>query len=215
MPTVNQIQIVFDATAVQRINAAGQAVTLVQGVSSYVSGASVQPAVAWVVFQPFEMNQIQWASEFLVYATVTAPQPGAVVMLNSITRAAAGWTYTFEDGQFNGADGQGVAYNVVNQMSGYEMYFGLAQMVEVNGQEATCPLDAVPVLLGQEGTFQPTGEFSIFLSTAARNGTVVPDIPASALTFAVAPNQPIAVGFNDATNTFYIVSAESRNAAGA
>src|SRR5262249_47735203 len=153
--------------ALERIIAAGQSITVVNPASSYVAGplksAAVQPTVAWLVFSPYQMNQINFSQQLSVYATVTVPAPPAVIMMNSKAKAAPGTGYKFTNGYFQGDAGSGNSYTVNNQMDGYNLYFGLAQSAEINGKQATSPLNAIAVLQGQQAMLKPLGQISIFL----------------------------------------------------
>jgi len=275
MATQYQLTIIFDQTALIKIHQAGQSVTIVQSVSSYVASALrsetqnippasransiscyaraiafgflncrpikhlvlkcepflkyigldgkewfssgdtpapnannafVPPAVAWLVFSPFQQNTIAWSDEYYLYATVTPLQQPNVILINSMTAGSANMNslYAFNQAQFIGsAGGNGAVYAVTNQMSGPQLYFGLAQQAQINGSTEIGPLTAVSVLLGQSIQFNPNAQVSIFLSSASDNGEMLPSIPQSALTFAITQTS-VVVAYNDATNSFYI-----------
>jgi len=208
-----QITIAFDNESLQKIYHAGQSVTIVNAVSSYVASmlASANAAVAWLAFRPLQQNLVAWDPRPQIYATVTQPAPLATILINSITGqpAQTGALYTFAQGFFSGASGQGLTYNAANQMSGYNIYLGLAQQANVNGQQVIAPQNTTPVLQGQQAMFTPQQQISIFLSTLTQSGSIVPSVPQSALTFTLKPQQQqqLLVSFNSANNTFYLASA--------
>lgn len=209
-----QINIAIDENGLNTITNANQSVTLVQSVVSAAETLAVAPpaVVAWLAFQPLENNQIVWSASYYLYATTTALQTNAVIEFNSQTAAAAqpGWIYTFTQGQFNGSAGTGSSYNLSNQTQGSAFGFGLAVSATVNGTTAFAPLNAAPVLYNEEAFFTPQDIVSIFLSSAGANGTVLPQLPANALNVTLSSQSPTAdVGFNDATNLFYLLSGDS------
>lgn len=121
-----------------------------------------------------------------------------------------GWTYTFAQGMFTGASGTGSTFNANNQTSGVGLSFGLAQSAAVNNAPTFSPLNAIPVLFGETAAFTPDETVTIFLSRYSTPGTVMSQIPSNALTFNLSSQSPNAtLGFNDATNTFYLISGGS------
>jgi hypothetical protein len=73
----------------------------------------------------------------------------------------------------------------------------------VNGNSTSGPLDAAEVLYNEDGYFYPPTAVYVFLSSASANGTVLPEIPGSALQIAITPGLDADVCFNDSTNQFY------------
>ena len=109
-----------------------------------------------------------------------------------------------------GASSADAGIAVANQQTPTAMYeFGLAQQALVNGVSLIAPINALPLLFNEEATFMPTETVSIFLSSYAGNGVPLAGVPTNALTIELTPQTPVAsVGFNDATNAFYLVSLE-------
>ncbi|WP_437962987.1 hypothetical protein WME76_48155 (plasmid) [Sorangium sp. So ce119] len=201
-----QINIDIDDAGLQNIYKSGQAVTLVKSVVSNPVSTGNLP-VAWIEFQPLETNQITWVENYYAYATTTVIQAGATIVMTSQTAAPVqpGYLYTFAQGQFTSASGSGGTYNVVNgQVNGFN--FGLAQQATVNNTATLAPLNSVPVLFNEEVSFTPIETVSIFLSSYINNGVVISQIAGAALTVQLTSQSPTAtVGFNDATNEFYLI----------
>jgi len=208
-----QIDIAISAAGVKTIAGAGQCVTLVQSVGSFVDvaaqGAGAETFVAWQVFPPFEHNVVTWSESYFLYVTTTALETGAVLILSSVTAGPAvpGWTYTLSEGTFTGASGAGDTFNVSNQMSSGSLSFGLAQSATVNGSAALAPLNAVPVLFGQGAQFTLPSTVLLFLSSCNAQGTVIPAVPDNALSVSPSPGSPVKVGFDNAANTFLLLSS--------
>ncbi len=210
-----QISIAIDDAGLQKIYAAGQSVTLVKSVVANPLSSGNLP-VAWLAFQPLESNQITWVENYYMYATTTVLQSGATIQMTSQTQAPVqeGWMYTFEQGQFSGSSGTGDTFNVDNQMSNGFFNFGLAQQATVNNVSTLAPLNAQPVLYNESASFTPIETISIFLSSYSNNGVVISQVASNALVVQLTSQSPTAsVGFNDATNTFYLVSSATRSAA--
>jgi hypothetical protein len=199
-----QLNINIDQTGLTQIYQSGQTVAIAQTVQSGLGSGS---PLAWISFQPFQTNQVTWAPNYYLYASTTQLQPGATVMLMSMTPSPAqfGSTYTFQNGVFTGAAGGPNALNVANLQSGMALAFGVAQHATVNGSNVLAPTNAVTMLYNQTASFTPTGQVFIFLSSISNNGVVLSQIPSSALAVTLTSQNPAAnIGFNDATNTFFL-----------
>jgi hypothetical protein len=208
-----QVNINIDNAGLQAIYAAGQSVTFVKSVVSNPVATGNLP-IAWLTFQPFQSNQVIWIENYSIYASTTIVQSGAVINMTSVTAGSAqlGWLYAFQNGIFTGQSGSGSTFNVSDQVSAPSpLQFGLAQTANVNGVSVTAPLNAVPVLYNQQATFTPQEQISIFLSSYQNNGVVISQVAGNALNVTLSSQNPIAnVGFNDATNSFYLQSAAPR-----
>ncbi len=202
-----QLNISIDANGLQMIYASGQSVTIVKSVVSNPLPGGTLP-VAWTVFQPLEENAVSWTDSYSIYATTTQIMAGAMIVQTSMTPASVqtGWTYTFSNGQFTGAQG-GVsdAFNMSNQQGGM-FNFGLSQQAVVNNVMTMAPLNAIPVLQNQVASFTPIQTISVFLSNASNSGTVLGQVPYNALTFSLSSQVAANIGFNDASNSFYLLS---------
>ncbi|WP_437962986.1 hypothetical protein WME76_48150 (plasmid) [Sorangium sp. So ce119] len=213
-----QVIIGIDSAGLHTIYRAGQAVTVIKCVGGQVmtpKSAATSLPVAWLAFQPLQSNQVMWTETYYAYATTTALQAGAVIVMNSKTGSPAqpGWTYTFAQGQFTSASASGSdsTFNVVNGQSN-DFSFGLAQQATVNNIATVAPVDAMPVLLGEEAYFSPSTTVLLFLSSCTQSGTVLVGSPSSALAIRLSSQSPTAtVGFNDATNQFYLVRPAPRS----
>lgn len=209
-----QINISIDNQGLQTIYNNGLYVTLVKSVVSQPVAQGNLP-IAWVAFQPLQQNQVSWQEQFTMYATTTVLQAGATIVMTSQTNTPVqtGWTYTFEQGQFNGVSGGSQStFNLANQQNG-NFNFGLAQQAIVNNVQVTAPLNAIPVPYNMSATFTPLETISLFLASYSNNGSVISQVASNALVITLSSQNPVAqVGFNDATNTFYLQQAAYRTA---
>lgn len=208
-----QINIDIDEAGLRSIYAAGQAVTFVKSVVSDPLGSGNLP-IAWLAFQPFEVNQVSWIETYYLYATTTTLQAGATIVMTSQTGEPVqpGLIYTFSQGQFdNGVSGGAPdTYNLNNQSQVPNLDFGLAQSASVNNVQTFAPLNAVPVLFNEQASFTPEETLSIFLSSTTNNGSVLSQIASNALEVTLSSQNPVVnLGFNDASNTFYVVPPSS------
>ncbi|WP_394822971.1 hypothetical protein [Pendulispora albinea] len=202
-----QLNIDISSKGLSNIYDSGQTVTLVKSVvTDPLSGGNLP--VAWLAFQPLQSNQVTWMVTYYMYATTTVIQSGATIKMTSKTDTPvqAGWTYPFAQGQFGSVSGTGSTYNVENQSAQGKYQFGLAQQALVNNVQTIAPLNAVPVLYNESATFTPKENISIFLSGATDNGSVISQVSSKALAVTLTSQNPVAnIGFNDTTNTFYLV----------
>jgi len=205
-----QLNIDIDQNGLTSIYNAGQVVTLVKSVVSAPLGGGNLP-IAWVTFQPFLNNSVSWIENYNLYATTTSLQAGATIKQTSVTGVPVmtGWTYTFDKGQFTGAQGGGAGtYNMTNQQHGM-FSFGLSQEAIVNNVTVNAPLNAIPVLFNEAATFTPEEKVSIFLTNVLNNGVVLSQVASNALSITLTSQSPTAnIGFNDATNVFFQESAK-------
>jgi hypothetical protein len=208
-----QLNIAIDSTGLSNIYAAGQAVTLVKSVVSNPLASGNLP-IAWVTFQPFQANAVSWIENYNMYATTTQLTAGAQIVQTSVTGAPVmtGWTYTFETGQFTGAQGgSSGTYNMANDQQGM-FNFGLSQQAMVNNVPVMAPLNAIPVMYNEQASFTPQENVSVFLSNVINNGVVLSQVSSNALAVTLTSQSPTAnIGFNDSTNTFYLQSATQEN----
>ena len=207
-----QLNISIDAEGLQMIYASGQSVTVVKIVVSNPLSGGMLP-VAWTAFQPLEENSVTWSENYYIYATTTPIMAGATIVQTSMTPAPVqtGWTYTFINGQFTGAQGgMSDAFNMINQQ-GNMFNFGLSQQAVINNVPTMAPLNAIPVLNNQLASFTPVQTISVFLSTSYNGGTVLSQVPYNALTFSFSSQMAANIGFNDSTNTFYLISGALRS----
>lgn len=206
-----QLAISIDGNGLQSIYAANMAVTICKQI---IVGGNI--SVGWLNFQPLEENVVSWVENYSFYATTTQLVPGATIMQisNSGAPVQPGWNYVFAQGQFTGGSGGASGtYNLRNQQQGNPLGFGLAQQASVNNVPVMAPLNAVPIPDNQSASFTPTETVSVFLSSASNNGVVLDRIASNALVVTLNAQSPSAqIGFNDATNTFYLYSSEQFSA---
>lgn len=205
------LNISIDSTALGHIYGAGQAVTLVKSVVSNPLASGNLP-VAWVSFSPLQENAVTWQESYNIYATTTVLNAGATIVQTSVTGTPVqtGWIYTFAQGFFIGAQGgAATTYNMTNQQNG-SFSFGLSQQAMINNVMVNAPLNAIPVLYNEGASFTPEENVSIFLSNSVNNGVVLSQVASNALAVTLTSQNPTAnIGFNDATNTFYLESADA------
>jgi hypothetical protein len=205
-----QLKIAIDETGVKRINDVEQQVTIVKSVTPSLNAGNLP--VAWITFSPLMYNTISWVENYGLYSTTQQLQAGATISMTSVTQGTvqAGWTYGFESGIFQGAQGMGDTFNIDNQDDTYPLSFGLAQQAIVNGQTVFSPLNCVPVLYNQDVSFTPIETLSVFLSSYSDNGVVISQVAGNALVVQLTSQNPSAnIGFNDANNTFYLAASAS------
>lgn len=201
-----QLNIAIDSQGLSNIYAAGQAITIVKSVVSNPLASGNLP-VAWLNFQPLEQNSVTWIENYNIYATSTQLNAGATIVQTSVTGAPVqtGWTYTFAQGQFTGAQGGSTGtFNMANQQGGM-FNFGLSQQAIVNNVPVMAPLNAIPVLNNESATFTPKETVSIFLSNSVNNGVVLSQVASNALAVTLTSQNATAnIGFNDGKNSFYL-----------
>ncbi|WP_257387128.1 hypothetical protein [Tahibacter caeni] len=177
--TVYSLQLLINSQDLAMLYAAGQRITLAKTTSS---GA---PNVAWLVFDPFQSNTVQWTEDYGLYASTTSVQYGAMItqLAQSGMPASSGASYSFTAAAtFNGPFPGGApgTYRVQNDMptGGYPMLtFGLIQSAQVNGvQLVDKPLSAWPVLATQMLSLTPTNSVYIWLQSMFGSSTIVTQI---------------------------------------
>lgn len=205
------MQIQIGNAGLSAIYAANLTVTLARQIAQGVDAAS-QTIVAWQAFAPLQLNAVTWADEFYCFATTTPLAAGEVIAMNarSDLPVETGLVYEFAQGQFTaGQKAQTAAsYVIANNTPGSIYFFGLAQTAVVNNAAVLAPFCAAPVLYNQAIYFTPADVIAVFLSSASKGGTIVPP-PFNILDVSVSADAPEpVVGFNDQTNTFFVMSEE-------
>ncbi|MDF7774509.1 hypothetical protein P1X14_04565 [Sphingomonas sp. AOB5] len=198
-----QLNITIDPVGLNMIYGANLAVVMVR---SWESDPDSPLTIAWQMFQPLEMNQIDWSDSYQVYATNTQPLIGAQIEMMATAPAQLGWSYTYADGQFTGSAGgsdpQGV--EITNQQDP-ELGLGLVQAASVNNVQVEFPTSFLRVLGGESATITPYETITIFVAPMTNSGSVIQSPPPNALMVEFSPQSPTAqIGFNDATNSFYL-----------
>ncbi|KUZ65820.1 hypothetical protein WI36_26055 [Burkholderia ubonensis] len=216
------INIAIDPDGLETIYSAELAVTLAQPVDSYVTGPRTgaiatgpdsKYPIAWIAFKPFQSNEVVVELDWFMFMTTTPLSQFNTLEINSRTDApaVAGLEYCFRNGHFVLPVPTGQtdpdAYCVVNQASGQNIAFGLAQGATVNGEALGCAVvSATPVPLNMQASFYSRHVIDVFLSSCTRNGTILPYLPSDRLRLAVDATRPANVRYNNATKRFYLVS---------
>jgi hypothetical protein len=203
------MQIQIGNAGLSAIYAANLAVTLARQFAQVVDAAS-QTIVAWQAFAPLQQNAVTWDDHFYCFATTTPLALGQVIAMNARSELPMqiGVVYEFAQGQFGyGQKAQNAAaYVIANNTPGTIYGFGLAQSAVVNNVTTLAPFCAAPVLYNQAIYFTPADVVAVFLSSASTGGTILPP-PFNPLDVSAGGGaaEPI-VGFNDQTNTFFVMS---------
>jgi hypothetical protein len=204
-----ELDITIDDDGLDAIHRAGQAITVVKGVAA----AGIMP-VAWLQFRPMESNFVSWAAAYYAYATQTALQPGARIMRTSHSNGIvqAGLLYTLNAaGVFVGTPSAGNLTLGIANGHGDALGFGLAQAATINGVPVLAPVNAALLLNGERAAFTPDETVSVYLSPFIDNGVLLSDVDAGALRVMLTPQAPaVSIGFNDASNRFYLADEAAR-----
>ena len=185
------LRIQLTSNDTREINEVGQKVTIVKEVDGTNGSRTV-----WLAFSPFEGNDVEWQTEYGVYASNTQVLPGATIsMLSSVNPAQKELSYPFENGTFGNPTNElpDMSYGVRNNSPDL-LTFGLAQAVSANGSRFDSnPLNAVPIRNSQNGIFRPVERVQVFLSANFDNGVVITNVIGDALTVDLTnePNQTI------------------------
>ena len=212
------IQIDFSPEALDAIALAGQRVTLVRSVQSFVSSQqsetvtdafTPETAVAWLVFSPKQTNRIQWDERCDLYAAAMLPPLLGVINLEaSTTNAQPGETWKYQNGHFSRESASARSdYRAGNQQDD-DVCLGLISAATVNDHlRPAAPLNIQQALLNEKVLFSIADPqtVTIFLSNVVADGSIVPD-GISGLDVTLASGSPLKVGFNDARDAFFIAS---------
>ncbi len=212
------MHIQIDSQGLSAIYGAGQVVTLMRRVDQAVETdlTVAVPSVAWQAFAPLQMNTVIWSDEYYCFVTTTPLVMSAVIGINAKSDAPMeiGYVYEFTQGQFvKQQQAQSTqSYVVSNATPSGSFAFGLAQVTTVNNVTALAPFCAAPVLCNETAYFNPTAVIATFLSTAKTAGAILPAAPSNAFDAIVKPgNGGPTLGFNDRTNTFFLLSERSES----
>lgn len=144
-----------------------------------------QTNVAWLDFDPFEANTVEWTEEFGLYVSNSSMEHGANIQkLSDVFPAAERAFYALEDdATFHGPTGQQApagAFGADNQMPHAQypsLTFGLTQSAVVNGNAINFkPINAQPVPAGQEATFTPLTTLYVWLDATIKSQTVITNV---------------------------------------
>lgn len=177
-----RLNIDFNEKDLKTIFNAGEKVIIVKHTK-----AGIGKRVAWVSFQPFMHNTIDWENSFAVYSSNTEVQGGATISKLSDKDAATKIIYNFKNGYFADATPDTAlgenTYAIKNSMAEYDaLTFGLAQDVSVNGEAfANNPINAISVPFGQSASMTPIERIDVYLRNDIEDGTVISHIMSVAL----------------------------------
>jgi hypothetical protein len=176
-----KLNVLFDGKAdLQTIYTANQRVTLMK---------QTEPGqqLAWVAFDPFMNNVVEWTDTYALYAAKGEMIGGGTIQPLSTTQASPQKVYTFSQGAFG--DGEASSelspgqYKVVNGFTSADwLTFGLAQAATVNGTAHTNrPVNAVVVPREQSAVFTPHGQIEVTLRKAAYDSLIVSEVASQPL----------------------------------
>lgn len=144
--------------------------------------------LAWIAFDPFKNNTIQWSDSYAVYAAKEKVQSGATINRLADTPATPKKIYSFADGAFASgkkASHLGPGQYEINNDYGQEdwLTFGLAQSVQVNGTAfPDHPINAVVVPYKHTAVFTPHEKITVMLRASMQNSLVMSDVASEGLT---------------------------------
>lgn len=181
------------------------------------------PDVAWLVFDPFPGNKVEWTENFGIYASPNQViQNGAVISrLSEKFPAQDAAYYSFDStatfgGPFTGTGAPGVGQFKVNNNMPNTSYkaltFGLEQKASINGQGISAsPINAALVPAAYPVTFTPLTTVYVWLQAEFTSGTVITSIngKATAVTFG-GPITSQALSYDATTGKFVPSSADGK-----
>lgn len=205
MPRFN-LNIKFDSSDLQTIVKAGQKVTLVK---QNKQGSNL----AWVAFQPFENNTLEWETNYAVYCSNQELQSGVQINKLSDIMATPALKYIFKDGAFTADNNSGDifrtdSYYVKNEMAGYDsLTFGLAQGIYVNGKAVpNRPINAVTVPFMHNISFSPLEIVNVYLEADIKESMVITNVNTTPLQLTFGNGvDTINIKYNKNSGTFFAV----------
>lgn len=144
--------------------------------------------LAWIAFDPFMNNTVEWTDDYALYASKSIVESGATIERLADITASQQKVYAFQNGAF--AEGQKSPelspgqYQVDNNYTQEDwLTFGLAQHVQVNGTALpNRPINAVVVPRDHSAVFTPYEKIKVMLRASMRNSLVVSDVASNAIT---------------------------------
>lgn len=200
------VQIEFDDAALAGIAETDQRVVVTR---------QMQPgstAINWVAFSPLEANEISFdPGSYSVFVAETQLQPGATINVSADTPVEPGDTVVFNsDGTFTATDGSAPSGSVDVELAaspGSSLSVGLSAMVTVNGAQVSGPFGGVVAEPSTRVTLTSSETVRIFLSSVARTGTVLVEIPSEALEIDLDQTPNATVTYNSASGQFVLSSS--------
>jgi len=175
------LTIQFETADVHNINKECKKLTIVKKV-----GGQSGNQVAWITFNPFENNEVNWTEKYGVYASSTEVKAGATIAkISAVNPASDACLYPFETGAFNDPE-TGIDpndYAVKNMYKdGKQFTFGLAQSVTANGSKFDAsPLNAIAGFPSDKLIFTPIEVVSVFLHAHYDNGVIISNVDSEGL----------------------------------
>jgi hypothetical protein len=176
-----RLNINFDAQSLDTIYGCHQRVVLVKHT------AEKNYAVAWISFQPFERNFIDWEENFALYASTSNTEHGTRINKMIDTPGECQTNAIFNRGYFGVKehlkDISPNTYAITNNDNYYNyLIFGLAQSVSVNGTDFNnLPINAVCVPRCRLVTMTPLEKVDVFLQANIGTSAVVNEVSSNAL----------------------------------
>lgn len=210
MASQYKLEITLKKEDLEKIYAAGKRVVLVKenGENGFSSEVEFIDDVAWVTFNPWEINKVSWKEEYFTYASDTERQSGAIIEKVSYQEAEPKtklyrFNGYFKTEQFNGGAHE-TAYYVKNDYSQPET-FGLAQTVKIGEKvyEAN-PINAVTLFNNEQGYFIPVEKVKVFLAAQAENGKVISVAQSQALLVDFTEKAERKVTYDSSTSKFIL-----------
>lgn len=176
-----------------------------------VNGGS--PNVAWLAFDPFQQNTVEWEENYGMYASLTTVQHGATIsrLSTSPYPAAPATSYTFNEyANFAGPTADSsvgpTTFQVVNEMPASQhpsLKFGLMQEAVVNGQtQGTKPLNIASVPAQNTADFTPVVTVFVWLQAHMESSTVITDVSSDHLKVTYTYDNEITVHYENGMGMF-------------
>ncbi|HTD33947.1 MAG TPA: hypothetical protein VK665_09825 [Candidatus Elarobacter sp.] len=152
-------------------------------------GGNALPNVVWLAVPVTGRTTVTWSESYGLYASSAAIRDGTPIAVERELRTALDrMLYPFSGDAFGPpADAPRTPaghYEVVNRTAG-TLTFGLLQAADVGGAPFRGAINAVALPPGFTADFSPMPTVFVWLDSAARSGSIVAELPATAarLTF--------------------------------
>eukprot|EP00731_Ephydatia_muelleri_P014003 Em0007g1313a len=194
MSATYSIDVDFNATDVQNLNAQGYSLCLSKGT---VDSAISDPLpLIWVAKQPFQDNSITWTENYNYYASDSSVQAGANIEQTSYTvdGISLNTPYQFIEGAFQvgGAAQPSATEYVVENDNGAQVILGVSQSVQLDGKTVSSPIFGQSVDNGLQVSYQPQEVISVFLQRKATNGQMISSTGSQVTIVSLSPANPSA-----------------------
>lgn len=173
-----QLNIDFDPSDLATIYKANERVVITKQVSPNST------PVAWIAFDPFINNTIQWEDNYALYASTSSVQNGTTITKLSEVAAAPQVNYDFCNGAFNyPINMPSLPMNTYSLKNLYPsdklkgITFGLTQDITLNGEAmVNNPINAQYVPSHHSAQFTPYEIINVYLDYATNSGMVVTNV---------------------------------------